>query len=169
MVIHDAATPVGTSHTTISLALTTTTTTNVALVLIQGPLLFRYVVLKSKLNCSALGLVCVSISVISVLHGDTTSSCRLDDVSVNSVCSVWTGCVTSRGSNSRISRCWLDTDLCISALLLFCSEAVKQSRKIRLIDWLGFNAVFHNFSVISRRPVHLLMCFLVFSHQYNTT
>ena len=37
-----------------------------------------------------------------------------------------------------------------------------------LIDWLGFNAMFNNFSVISRRPVHLLMCFLVFSHQYRT-
>ena len=37
-----------------------------------------------------------------------------------------------------------------------------------LIDWLGFNAVFNNFSVISRRPVHLLMCFLVYSHQYST-
>ena len=28
-----------------------------------------------------------------------------------------------------------------------------------LIDWLGFNAVFNNFSVISQRPVHLLMFF----------
>ena len=37
-----------------------------------------------------------------------------------------------------------------------------------LIDWLGFNAVFNNFSVISRRPVHLLMRFLVFQHQYTT-
>ena len=37
-----------------------------------------------------------------------------------------------------------------------------------LIDWLGFNAVFNNFSVISRRPVHLPMHFLVFSHQYST-
>ena len=30
-----------------------------------------------------------------------------------------------------------------------------------LIDWLGFNAVFNNFSVISRWSVHLLMHFLV--------
>ena len=37
-----------------------------------------------------------------------------------------------------------------------------------LIDWLGFNAVFNNFSVISRRPVHLLICFLVFANQYST-
>ena len=40
-----------------------------------------------------------------------------------------------------------------------------------LVDWLidwGLNAVFNNFSVISRRPVHLLMRFLVFSHQYST-
>ena len=38
----------------------------------------------------------------------------------------------------------------------------------KLIDWLGFNAVFNHFSVISCRPVHLLMHFLVFSHQYPT-
>ena len=37
-----------------------------------------------------------------------------------------------------------------------------------LINWLGFNAVFNNFSVILRRPVHLLMHLLVFSHQYTT-
>ena len=37
-----------------------------------------------------------------------------------------------------------------------------------LIDWLGLNAIFNNFSVISWRPVHLLMCFLAFSHQYST-
>ena len=36
-----------------------------------------------------------------------------------------------------------------------------------LIDWLGFNAVFNNFSLKSRRPVHLLMHFLVFSNQYS--
>ena len=35
-------------------------------------------------------------------------------------------------------------------------------------DWLGFNAVFNNFSVILRMPVHLLMHYLVFSHQYST-
>ena len=44
-----------------------------------------------------------------------------------------------------------------------------RSRKlIDWIDWMGFNAVFNNFSVISRRPVHLLMRFLVFSNQYTT-
>ena len=37
-----------------------------------------------------------------------------------------------------------------------------------LINWLGFNAFFNNFSVISRRPVHIFMHFLVFSHKYST-
>ena len=36
------------------------------------------------------------------------------------------------------------------------------------IDWLGFNFIFNKFSVISRQPVHLLICFLFFSHQYST-
>ena len=39
--------------------------------------------------------------------------------------------------------------------------AAHQFEFKRLIDW-GFNAVFNNFSVISRRPVHLLMHLLVF-------
>ena len=34
-------------------------------------------------------------------------------------------------------------------------------------DWYRFNDVFNNCSVISRRPVHLLMCFMAFSHQYS--
>ena len=43
------------------------------------------------------------------------------------------------------------------------------SGKSLIDDWLiGFNAVFTNCSVISRRSVHLLMCFLAFSHHYTT-
>ena len=35
------------------------------------------------------------------------------------------------------------------------------------IYW-GLTPFFNNFSVIPRRPIHLLMHFLVFSHQYST-
>ena len=35
-----------------------------------------------------------------------------------------------------------------------------------MINWLGFNAILNIFSVISRWPVHLFVCFLTFSHQY---
>ena len=38
-------------------------------------------------------------------------------------------------------------------------------RSGELIEWMWFNVVFNNCSVISRRPVHLLICFLAFSHQ----
>ena len=35
-------------------------------------------------------------------------------------------------------------------------------------DWLGLNAVFNSFSVISQWPVHFIICFLIFSHHYST-
>ena len=34
------------------------------------------------------------------------------------------------------------------------------------VDWLRLNAVLNNCLVLSRRPVHLLICFLAFLHQY---
>ena len=49
-----------------------------------------------------------------------------------------------------------------------CHSSRNWLKAIYFADLLGFNAIFNNCSVISRRPVHLLMLFLVFPHQYTT-
>ena len=77
--------------------------------------------------------------------------------------------VTKRRNCSK-QQCFIET-LISTANFTFCIKQLSLGKTMKnydwLIDWLGFNAVFNNFSVISR-PVHLLMHFLVFSHQYST-